>query len=217
MAAIYLDLETFAIDDAAQYIEPVEAPANYKDPVKIAEYVQTAQARAVDRCALDPDLTRIVCFGCAVGNETVVTALCRNQDEERDTLRRFWDLYRNQRAGVLDPMRGVPIVTFNGLRYDLPVLIRRSQYLGVPTPVISLDKYRSPHLDLLNELTFKGAIQGHQLRFYLSRFGIPHDDLVSGKDIAGLVKAGQWEEVAAHCKADVEGVRALAQRIGVAA
>jgi hypothetical protein len=61
--ALIVDLESFAITDAEQYVEPVDAPSNYKDPIKIAEYIKTAQGKSIDRCALDPDLARIVALG----------------------------------------------------------------------------------------------------------------------------------------------------------
>jgi predicted PolB exonuclease-like 3'-5' exonuclease len=204
---IILDLETAAIGDADQYIEPAEAPANYKDAAKIAEYVASATARAVDRCGLDPDLCRIVALGWMFGTDKGPTVrVCKTDTEEKDTLDQFW---RDFIAG------GEPsMVTFNGLKFDIPVLLRRSLYLRVPHPPINLDRYRTPHIDLFNRLTFNGAIQGHSLKFYLSRFGIPNDDLTSGKDIAALVKAGEWDAVAAHCASDVVSTKLLAERIG---
>jgi predicted PolB exonuclease-like 3'-5' exonuclease len=199
-----VDIETAAIDDAAQYIEPVEAPANYKDPAKIAEYVATAQAKAVDRCGLDPDLCRIVALGWMFpGEPSPQVRVCKTVTEEKDTLEYFW---RDVQEATL--------VTFNGLKFDLPVLMRRSLYLGIPYPRLSLDRYRTPHIDLFNQLTYNGTIQGHSLKFYLSRFNIATDDLTSGKDIAALVKAGEWAAVATHCQSDVIGTKDLALRIG---
>jgi predicted PolB exonuclease-like 3'-5' exonuclease len=199
-----VDIETAAIDDAAQYIEPVEAPANYKDPAKIAEYVTSATAKAVDRCGLDPDLCRIVALGWMFpGEPSPQVRVCKTVTEEKDTLEYFW---RDVQEATL--------VTFNGLKFDLPVLMRRSLYLGIPYPRLSLDRYRTPHIDLFNQLTYNGTIQGHSLKFYLSRFNIATDDLTSGKDIAALVKAGEWAAVATHCQSDVIGTKDLALRIG---
>jgi predicted PolB exonuclease-like 3'-5' exonuclease len=201
---VIVDIETAAIEDAAQYVEPVEAPANYKDPAKIAEYVATAQAKAVDRCGLDPDLCRIVALGWMFpGEPSPQVRVCKTVTEEKDTLEYFW---RDVQEATL--------VTFNGLKFDLPVLMRRSLYLGIPYPRLSLDRYRTPHIDLFNQLTYNGTIQGHSLKFYLSRFNIATDDLTSGKDIAALVKAGEWAAVATHCQSDVIGTKDLALRIG---
>jgi uncharacterized protein YprB with RNaseH-like and TPR domain len=182
---IIVDIETYAIGDADQYIEPADAPANYKDPAKIAEYVANATAKAIDRCALDADLCRLVAIGWMFGTDTKpVVRTCSTETTEVDTLHEFWRDY----VAAGEPS----LVTFRGLKFDLPVLMRRSLYLRVPHPSINLDRYRTPHIDLYNRLTFNESITGHSLKFYLSRFGIANDDLTSGKDIAALVKAGEW-------------------------
>jgi hypothetical protein len=202
--AVIVDIETYPIDDADQYVEPVEAPANYKDPEKIAAYIASAQQKAVDRCGLDPDLCRIVALGWMfAGEPTPQVKVCKTVTEERDALEYFWRDAMDQ-----------PLVTFNGLKFDLPVLMRRSLYLGIAHPMLNLDRYRTPHIDLFNRLTFNGAISGHSLKFYLSRFGIASDDETSGKDTAALVRANDWKSVAAHCEADVRGTKQLAVRIG---
>jgi DNA polymerase elongation subunit (family B) len=199
------DIETYAIDDADQYIESAEAPSNYKDPEKIAAFIEEARVRALSRCALDPDLCRVVALGWVPENVTTPVVLqCENTQDEKDALEMFW------RDVALSP-----IVTFNGMKFDLPVLVRRSQYLNVRHPAVNMDRYRSPHIDLFQRLTFNGAITGHSLQFYMARFGIPYEDISSGKDIAALVKAGDWAGVKAHCAADVIGTKKLAQRLGL--
>jgi hypothetical protein len=204
---IIVDIETFAIGDADQYIEPADAPANYKDPVKIAEYVASATAKAIDRCALDADLCRTVALGYMHATDAKPTVcVFQGETEERDGLEMFWRDY----VAAGEPS----LVTFRGLKFDLPVLMRRSLYLRVPHPGINLDRYRTPHIDLYNRLTFNEAITGHSLKFYLSRFGIANDDLTSGKDIAALVKAGDWNAVRDHCASDVLSTKQLAERIG---
>jgi predicted PolB exonuclease-like 3'-5' exonuclease len=106
-----------------------------------------------------------------------------------------------------------PIVSFNGFGYDLPVLMRRSQYLGIAHPFISLDRYRSPHIDLMQKLTFNGQIKAHKLRFYSSRFGMAVEDPHDGAEIAALVKAGDWKAVESHCLADLAQTRFIAQKL----
>jgi hypothetical protein len=45
MSAILIDIECVGIDTASDYLEPVEAPSNYKDEAKKAEYIANATAR----------------------------------------------------------------------------------------------------------------------------------------------------------------------------
>ena len=107
-------------------------------------------------------------------------------------------------------------VGFNVLHFDLPVLFRRSLYLGVPTPRLSIDKYRHDGvIDVAEQLCYGRRDLLRSLAFYAKRFGIPHDDTVDGSMVAALVADGQWQVVADHCSSDVETTKALALRIGV--
>lgn len=228
---IVLDIETVALDDAGEYIPgPVQvdppdlttitAAKNLTDPAKIAaslaqrtaaamtEYEEQhakAQAhyqKALADAALDPDLCRIVAIGWARGVDAQVWTL--SEELEIDGLQAFWS-----RVGQSS------FLGFNILVFDLPVLIRRSQYLGVSYPALNLDRYRTPHVDLMQVLSFRGAQKFRSLDFYAKRFKIGIADPVSGKDIAGLVQAGNWEAVRAHCQADLAKTRLLAQRLGL--
>jgi hypothetical protein len=203
---VVIDIEATGIADAAEFLEPVAAPSNYRDPEKIAAYIAEANLAAVGKCALDPDLARIVAIGIVVpeaGTSVVLTA----KDEEQE---------RNLLAATWAALRGHVTVGYNVLGYDLPVLLRRSLYLGVPAPAIQIDKYRHPTvIDLMQVLSFNGAIKFRGLKFYTKRFGIPVSDTITGAEIPKLVEAGQWDQVIAHVTADVEATVALARKLGV--
>jgi predicted PolB exonuclease-like 3'-5' exonuclease len=208
--ALILDVETVACDGAAAFLEPVDAPANYKDPIKIAEYIASASTKALDKCSLDPDLCRIVAIGWLLdGEPEPQIVIAETESQETTALEMFWDAAALPGGGVRR------LASFYGLSFDLPVLIRRSQYLGVSYPLLNLDKYRTPHLDLHARLTFNGVTKTHSLEFYVKRFGlvVPSDD-VDGSDIATLVAAGEWEKVRRHCEIDVLKTAALARRLG---
>ncbi|MEY4385809.1 MAG: hypothetical protein RLY20_1092 [Verrucomicrobiota bacterium] len=206
--ALIVDIECVGIDNAADYLEPVEAPANYKNAEAIEKYRAEATAKAIDRCGLDPDLCRTVAVGIgdSEGNDSVL--LCRTEQEEAKVLEILALRLVDVRGGG---MRSV--VSFNGFAYDLPVLMRRAQYLGVNFPALSLDRYRSPHIDLMQKLTWNGAIKAHKLSFYASRFGWPIVDPVDGSRIAELVKAGDWKSVESHCLNDIRQTRFIAQKL----
>jgi predicted PolB exonuclease-like 3'-5' exonuclease len=233
---LIIDIETFPIDDAEQYLPPVEElsppdlasiqPAkNLVDPLKIAadigkrhesalrahEQAVIDQARKrqelIDGCAVDPDLLRIVCIGMMYPfDERPVIYTCKDVYEERIALERVWQQY---------DMSKPKLVTFSGLRFDLPALMRRSLYLNVRYPRLNLDRYRTPHIDLQAYLSENGVLKWHSLDFYLARFGIRHDDVTTGKDIAAMVRADDWDGIKAHCEADVIGTRDLARRCGL--
>jgi DNA polymerase elongation subunit (family B) len=200
-----VDIETFALDAAAEFIEEPSAPSNYKDPEKIAAYIAAEKAKAVGRCALDPDLCRVVAIGWGTEAGAGGVDVAADEAAERDAIEALWAKTRQARI----------LIGFNLLSFDLPVLIRRSQYLGIKTPAVSLDRYRTPHIDLMERLSFNGKLRYRSLDFYCKRFGVLVADDHRGKDIDALVKAEDWIGVAAHCRADVMKTRLLAQRLGV--
>ena len=207
MRYIILDIETVPHPDAHQWAEPVKAAGNLKDPEKIAADLEAKRQKQADEFGLDPDCNRIVALGFHVGGGGDPECyLMRNELEERLHLQMFWEIYNKQ---------DTRLVTFNGLRFDLPVLMRRSMYLDVPYPDLNLDRYRTPHLDLWQKLSFNGAIAAHSLRFYAKRMGFTTLDKVDGGDIARLATEERWQEIEAHCLSDVGLTHALANRLGL--
>lgn len=206
--SLVFDLETYPIDGAKDYLEPVSAPSNYVKPEAIANYVAKESANQVGKCALDPDLCRVVALGAYRSDEDWSVDLAITEDAERDLLLNFWD--------ALGPYPYPKLIGFNVLGFDLPVLIRRSQYLGIPTKPIALGRFKHPDVDdLMKLLDFDGAIKTHSLKFYARRFGVLVPDPIDGKDIGALVTAGEWDKVSSHCKADLFTTAALARRLGV--
>jgi predicted PolB exonuclease-like 3'-5' exonuclease len=203
-----LDIETCGLPDAKEFAEPVSAPGNYKDEAKIAAYVAEKQAEQVTKAGLDLDLCRIIAIGFLPegGDVTVLTAF-DSEASEAAMIEAFW-------AHLLKVQHPV-LVGFNSNGFDLPVLMRRSQYLGIAYPRLSVDKYRSPHIDLMQHLTWNGLVRARSLKFYARRFNIPVDDTVSGADIAALVAAGEFDKVLAHVTSDVRLTAALADRLGL--
>jgi len=199
-----IDIETAPLPEAAQYLEPAEAPSNYKDATKIAEYIALKNADTLSRAALDCDLCQIVAIGWQREDHPLPTVGTLNEDSERGLLVEFWRHVGQHTT-----------IGYNTLGFDLPVLLRRSLYLGVQHPHVSLDKYRTNHIDLQMRLSYNGAIKFRPLSFYCRRFNIACEDETSGKDIGAFVAAGEWDKVAAHCRADVLKTKALAERMGL--
>jgi hypothetical protein len=200
---LVLDLETTAIADIDQYADDVRIDSRLKDPAKIAE----ARAAALEKAALDMDLARIVCTGLWASADDGPTVLAG--EDEQLQLAAAWSAIES----CVD--RGGQLVTYNGIGYDLPLLMRRAQYLHVPFTPLELNKYRPGGLlDLQNVLSFQGAKPFRSLSFYSRRFGIDIPDETSGADMPALIAAGDWGTVRAHNLADLRRTQALAERLG---
>lgn len=209
MRSLILDLETCGLPQSKDWLEPLSAPSNYKDEAKKASYIAEAEAERLEKLALDPDCNRIVAMGFvdAAGGDPIVY-LMRDEFEEKEHLKMFADIYRQQ---------STRLVTFNGFRFDLPVLMRRAMYLDVPFPTFSVDRYRSEHIDLWQRLSFNGAISAHSLKFYAKRLGIGTLDKVGGADIGKLVAADtkeSWQAIYDHVLSDIGLTHSVAMRLG---
>ncbi len=209
--AMVFDIETAPIQGARDYIDAPPAPANYKDPDKIAAYIEERHQELVDKAALDPDLTRIVCVAFMTDDDrSPSSCIAKDEDGERELLRAFW-----RTVGTGPDM--ATLIGFGILTYDLRVLVRRSLYLGISPSSVLIEKYKHPGVvDLMDELSFHGAERYHSLNFYIRRFGLgPFDDDITGASVGTCIAVGDWETVEKHCRLDVRKELALAKRIGV--
>lgn len=199
---IVFDLETAAIDNAADYVKPA---GNLKDPDKIKASIEERASKA----ALNPWLCRIIALGwCVEGEDVERVDVAPNEAAEVKLLREFWARVSNERGTV-------PLVTFNGFGFDAPVVMARSMLLGVPHQPLNIDRFRSPHVDLMQRLCWGDREKALSLAFYAQRFGIPTDDAFTGALIGQLLADGDWESIKRHCASDVRLTRLLAERIGV--
>ncbi len=204
--ALIFDVEAVAIDNAADFLEPVSAPSNYVKPDAIASYIQKATTEQLAKAALDIDLARIVALGLWAEGGEPMTVLCVTEDEEREALAAFW-------RGVAHPRP--TLIGYNCCGYDLPLLMRRSLYLKVPAPRIAVSKYRHPDVvDLMLDLSYDGAQKYHSLAFYAARFGCDIVDDLTGADIASAFAEGRLHDIRAHNEADLRRTAFLAERLG---
>jgi hypothetical protein len=108
------------------------------------------------------------------------------------------------------------IITFNGRGFDGPFLLFRSAVLGIrPTRNLMGNRYdTASHVDLLDQLTFYGALRKFNLDFFCKTFGIdsPKEHGITGLDLGGLVEQGRYKEIAEYCLGDVRATAELFRR-----
>lgn len=226
--AIIFDAETYRVPDAADFLDPIPEPPPVKadgrltDAAKIAADLakkevarladwQAAKDEQLAKCSLDPYTARIVTLGWSwAGEEIVHLRECRTESQEAEALREFWAITVEPRSQAV-----VPLIGFNSRTFDLPLMLTRSLLLGVKAPILNLDRWRSPHPDVMLALTHNGALKPHTLRWYARRFRLPMDDAFSGEHVGGLVEDGNFDAIGKHCTWDVETCKALAIRLGI--
>src|SRR5687768_12942296 len=116
---VVLDIETIPHPDAHSWASPVKPDSRLVDPEKIKGDIAKKVASQADEFGLDPDSCRMVALGFhIVGQSDPDVFLMRDEFEERHLLMSFLE-----RLAKLHSYR---LVTFNGLKFDLPILMRRA-------------------------------------------------------------------------------------------
>lgn len=206
---IVIDIETCGLDNAADWLEPVQPDSRLKDPEKVKADIEAKTEARLEKLGLDWNVGRIVAMGWWTDTAEDYVPI-RNEEYERVALESFWRVSKHR-----------TIVGFNVKAFDLRYMVQRSRYLGVPYPDLDLGKYSHRGItDLYSLLTFNEGVYDNgamkrTLPAFAKRFGIPVTDTIKGKDIPSLVAAGDWESVVAHVQADVQTTVELARRLRV--
>lgn len=156
MDYIYLDIETCPSPALIEtYLEGIKPAGNLKDPEKIKEDLAKKQAEASERMSVDKDFCEIKIIG-----------LRQNGKYHNLSIEQFADF-------VLQPNQ--KFVTFNGLKFDFPVIVRnlvKADLLGDATTLKSCLHRESPyHLDLMDKLCGFSEYRSldHYARIYLGK------------------------------------------------
>ncbi|RJP43087.1 3'-5' exonuclease [Candidatus Parcubacteria bacterium] len=131
---------------------------------------------------------------------------------EKEVIQKFWDTAKNY----------AEFVSFNGRSFDVPYLLIRSAILGVqPTKNLMANRYVSSqpfgarHIDLLDQLTFYGAVRKKfNLHFWSKAFGVksPKEDGVTGDDVKKLYEARRYLDIARYNYGDLLATKELYDR-----
>jgi hypothetical protein len=202
---VFFDIETAPLREVKQFADwDMEPPKNYKKKETISEWHKTAVEKQLEKSALDPDLCRVVAIGWRLEDGALESCVAKTASEEKDAIERFW-------AAV---GRGC-VVGYNCIGFDLPVLLRRSMYLGIRKgiPHFYLSKYRPSAniIDVMVRLSMDGLLPYRSLNWYARRCGLRSGiPTIGGRDIPMLVESDQWDLVQRHVEEDVQLLRELA-------
>lgn len=206
---VLLDIETRAcpmlIEDQAYWakrFEDIQAPANWKDPIKVEAYKTETIEKERRKMALDAKTGRVVVAGACLldGDEPPVTLQATQVDEggERTVLHHLG----RQVLKLVGNEGGYIVAGWNIREFDLPFLAGRAVALGATLPW-RLPKPRD-YVRVLDGYEVLGGTLGDWMRVC----GLPPKD-VEGEAVLQL----SLEDLQKHCAADLVATRVVMRRL----
>lgn len=158
-------------------------------------------------CSLNWEFNQIICIGLKINNGETITFI---NDNEQELLFNFW-------LQLSEYRKDVKLITFNGKRFDVPIINLHSSLLNVRQFgfILSNRRYdKFNHFDVLEILTNFYQNQNFlRLQDYCKIFGIENNDISIGSNIYKLFKEGNLKEISEHCREDIEATKKLYDRI----
>ena len=172
--------------------------------------------------ATDPDLCMLACVVISTHKkgklDSVLGMSVESPDQESEVLRATWCAIREAYHAQS------PLVGFNSMSFDIPVLVRRAMLLDIgvaPGMIAGLQRRQEQnhnHYDLMNLLglrsPFSGKIEARGLNYYLRLFGLGSKTPgMDGSLVFPAWKEGRHDEILEYCRQDVLKTAALFQRV----
>lgn len=171
---------------------------------KVKTAVTAARLAQLKTMSVTPEFCRIVTIGAAMGASDPTAELALDEDSERQMLESFWSLLASYTG---------PIVVFNGLRFDLPVIFVRSAMLGVePTRRLDLRPWGSDVIDLYATRFPPGSstpMGQKRLTAALQIEDAETDQGDDGSQVYDQFVAGEHHKIVEHVLKDVVRLRGL--------
>jgi len=218
---VYLDCETIPSqrnEAKARAAARVSPPGNISKAETIAKWEAEKRPGLEDeewrKSSFDGGWGECVCICWAVLDEEVSAATRPTiADSEADMLRTFF----GSMEGAQIRHHGRPITWVgHNIGFDLRFLFQRAVVLGVQ-PSVQLRQDATPWsgkvVDTMHEWAgTRGSVKLVDLCAAL-RIDVGHEDTITGAEVWDTYKAGNFDVVLRHCRADVERVRAVHRRL----
>lgn len=215
---LFIDTETAPEpDEVLESMKPeFSAPANYKDPEKIAANIAEQEAKWKEKAALSPMTGRIVAFAVARDNGAAIGEASLDPRDEKELLQEAWGAITEHSAYTNT------ILGWNILGFDLPFMLKRSWKLGVEVPKTTISysfgraKFNRRFIDMMEFWTCGTQERFTRLDNALKFFGL--DGKVDlGDELFYQTYARDPELAMNYLNRDVDGLVELEQRIRASA
>jgi len=151
----------------------------------------------------NPFLGQIICIGLMrQTNNNVFDAFSLIGDEKTGILEPFWNFLSKFENGMY--------ISFNGLSFDVPFILKRSMIHGLPstnnyfTNTRRFQKY--PHFDVLQIVSDWNSSNSVKLDLVCDQLGIqtPKGGDIEAKDVEKAYLDGRIKEISDYCLRDVK-------------
>ena len=164
------------------------------------ESIGDAEGSQNKKMSVTPEFCRIVAFGFAIGDQEPQKIIATNNAEERDLLIDFWSLVSRLKA---------PLVGFNVLHFDLPVIFVRSIIAGVePSRSFDLKPWGRDVYDLMKKRFPSGQSMRMKDLARIYQIDVPAED-VDGSQVLDLYLAKEFDKIREYVASDVVIARML--------
>ena len=193
---IIFDIETIPAHSTSsefykQQVEKISPPGNYKDPVKISDWMETKASGLHAGMALKPGQAQIVC-------------ICAYDVEQADNFSAVGELEKDileQFARWLAPKPMTQsLAGYNVVGFDIPILSAAyiSQEIPVPSKLAWALGHPFENIDLMRMFPNAGGLQT-----FASALGLTVTTH-NGSEVAQLAAANNWEAIQDLCMEDVQ-------------
>ena len=217
MRTFFFDIETIPSQLPGvldEFKAAVTAPAQYKKPESIAEWLKEnrdAEGEAAWlKTSFDGGLGHCVAISWAVDDRHPVYVF-NDKPGDADHERQMLESFFSSLLGV----GSCKLVGHNIIGFDIPFLWKRAMVLNVKPPFTFPRNPKPWAENVADTMLLWDSTQraGGSMDRICKLLGIPGKGDISGADVWPMVKEGRIEEVGDYCAADVERTRAMYQRM----
>ena len=218
---LFFDIETIPSQDPAVKAElrdAVTAPAQYKKPESIAEWLKENRDSEAEaawlKTSFDGGLGQIVCIAWQI-DEGAVRSLQVEDLSPAAERRLLVDWFASLRSAHSGGHGTRPVlIGHNVAGFDIPFVWKRAFVHGVKPP-LWFPRNPKPWAETVFDTMTAWA--GDRDRISMDKLcralGIPGKGDISGADVWPMVQAWRLDEVAAYCRADVQRTKAIHDRL----
>ena len=214
-----MKIAVFDIETIPNQFLPEETKTEFTETIKTGNLKDQDKidAKVNKKMSTDKDLCQITTFvGCTYKEKALEVKVLQwpPLDEEYEVVSGAWDFIRRAYSDK------IPLVSFGGNGFDLPVLFAAAMRLDIPVSRSLYDaityRYENDrHYDLMRSLTGEThPVTGKSLNFYLGLFRLgKKTEGMDGSQVYPAWQAKEYIKISEYCEQDVLMTAKLFDRV----